>query len=117
MDHIFQACPFAVGSVTVIPIQPGDGLGRGHHLVRLDKTNGLCQKGGRVGTAIRLTLASTTVKVVTDGPSRGLAIVSNHEKADALGQQIRAIVLRQGKADLELPRQIGLAIKGFFIRF
>jgi hypothetical protein len=111
-DDVFEPRMLAVGAVAVLAVEADDGAHGGDEILGRDE--GDRRRQARIG--LRLVVghaeAAAEIEVVAGEP---LAL-ERGEDAEIVGQHVDRVVLGNGEADLELPRQVGAPVERVLLR-
>ena len=108
MDHVLQPRPLAVGPVPEVAKDLEHGLADLEHSLRGDVAERDRKERESLLGARRRAQAPADEHVVAGD----LAIFDDRQKAQVVGVDISAVIVRKGERRLELARQVRLAVKG-----
>ena len=111
-NEVLQASLLAVLAVAVVAPAFDDGFGEGDGLV--DGHVSHLQPDGRERFLLSRcdSLTATDVHVEADQ----LVVLDDAQQTEVVGEDVDAVVFRQGETDLEFSRQVQLAVNWFFDR-
>src|SRR5690606_24073652 len=107
LDEVLHPGKASVAPVPVIPLDRDDRLHDLKQLLRRREAQGRSEPGEGVGLAVRLPETATDRDVVPDD----LPVLFYHYDGEVVGQDVRAVILREGEGDLELPREVVIEIE------
>ena len=99
-ENVFQACVFAIGTISEISMNRQNGLGNSFHLVPLEKADDI----GFSGVGIRIVVTHSQSTPCGQIVSNQFAFLFNGDEPEAVGEQIHIIERRNGKGCLEFAR-------------
>ena len=106
-DHVFEACMPPIATVAMVAVKAHDGRSSLEQILRLDKSD----RGREPWVGLRVVVGhpvpAAEQEIVADQP----VALEQRDDCQIVGQHVDRVVLGDREADLELARQIALAVE------
>ena len=112
VHDVLQPGAVAVLTVAEVAVDGDDGLHDRRQIVGHHPR----QRRGQAGVGVVLTGVGLAEATADQHDVTGRAVALDRHQPHVLGVDVDAVVAREGEPDLELPRQVGLAVEGLDVR-